>query len=109
MHAVHKWLPHTRALRAQDLILAGGAAGVAAAFNTPLAGIVFAVEELGRQLETRTSGVLVSTIILSGLVAVGLLGNYNYFGHLNVDNINRTIVVPIIATGDRLRSAGRPV
>jgi len=99
MHAVHKWLPHTRALRAQDLILAGGAAGVAAAFNTPLAGIVFAVEELGRRLETRTSGVLVSTIILSGLVAVGLLGNYNYFGHLNVDNINRTIVVPIIATG----------
>lgn len=99
MHAVHKWLPHTRALRAQDLILAGGAAGVAAAFNTPLAGIVFAVEELGRRLETRTSGVLVSTIILSGLVSVGLLGNYNYFGHLNVDNINRTIVGPIIATG----------
>lgn len=56
MHAVHKWLPHSRALRMQDLILAGGAAGVAAAFNTPLAGIVFAVEELGRRLETRTSG-----------------------------------------------------
>ena len=99
MHAVHKWLPHTRALRAQDLILAGGAAGVAAAFNTPLAGIVFAVEELGRRLETRTSGVLVSTIILSGLVSIGLLGNYNYFGHLNVDHINRTIVLPIVVAG----------
>ena len=99
MHAVHKWLPHSRALRAQDLILAGGAAGVAAAFNTPLAGIVFAVEELGRRLETRTSGVLVSTIILSGLVAIALLGNYNYFGHLKVDNLNRSIVLPIIITG----------
>ena len=99
MHAVHKWLPHSRALRMQDLILAGGAAGVAAAFNTPLAGIVFAVEELGRRLETRTSGVLVSTIILSGLVAVALLGNYNYFGHLKIDNLNRSIVVPIILAG----------
>ena len=89
----------SRALRAQDLILAGGAAGVAAAFNTPLAGIVFAIEELERRLDTRTSGVLISTIILSGLVAIALLGNYNYFGHLKVDNLNRTIVVPIIVTG----------
>ena len=99
MHAVHKLLPHSRALRAQDLILAGGAAGIAAAFNTPLAGIVFAVEELGRRLEARTSGVLVSTIIMSGLVAVALLGNYNYFGHLKVDNLNRSIVLPIVFAG----------
>ncbi len=99
VHAVHRWLPHSRALRAQDLILAGGAAGVAAAFNTPLAGIVFAVEELGRRLETRTSGVLVSTIILSGLVAVALLGNYHYFGHLKIDNLNRTIVLPVVVAG----------
>ena len=99
MHAVHKLLPHSRALRIQDLILAGGAAGVAAAFNTPLAGIVFAVEELGRRLETRTSGVLVSTIIISGLVAVALLGNYNYFGHLKIDDLNRSIVMPVIAVG----------
>jgi H+/Cl- antiporter ClcA len=52
-----------------------GAAGIAATFNTPLAGIVFAVEELGRRLESRTSGVLVSTIIISGLVAIALRGN----------------------------------
>ena len=99
MYAVHRLLPHTRALRAQDLILAGGAAGVAAAFNTPLAGIVFAVEELGRRLETRTSGVLVSTIILSGLVSVAMLGNYNYFGHLKIDNLNRTMILPTIVAG----------
>ena len=98
MHAAHRWLPSSRALRAQDLILAGGAAGVAAAFNTPLAGIVFAVEELGRRLETRTSGVLLSTIIVSGLVAIAMLGNYNYFGHLRVDDLDRSIVLPVIVS-----------
>lgn len=99
LHAAHRILPHTRAIRASDLILAGGAAGVAAAFNTPLAGIVFAVEELGRRLETRTSGVLISTIILSGLVAIALLGNYNYFGHLKVVPQDRSIIFPIVAGG----------
>lgn len=55
LQAAYRWLPHSRALRAPDLILAGGAAGIAAASNTSLAGIAFAVEELGRKLETRTS------------------------------------------------------
>ncbi|WP_220636819.1 chloride channel protein [Georgfuchsia toluolica] len=99
MHAAHRFLPHTRALRVQDLVLAGGAAGIAAAFNTPLAGIVFAVEELGRRLEARTSGVLVSTIILAGLASMALLGNYNYFGHLKVESLDRAIIIPVILGG----------
>jgi len=99
MHAVHRLIPHARAIRTSDLLLAGGAAGVAAAFNTPLAGIVFAIEELGKRLETRTSGILVSTIIVSGLVSIALLGNYNYFGHMKVGEVTRQIVVPVIFYG----------
>ncbi len=99
MHFFHRFLPNARVIRANDLILAGGAAGIAAAFNTPLAGIAFAVEELGRKLETRTSGVLLSTIILSGMVAIALQGNYNYFGHFNVQGITLDIVMPALAAG----------
>ncbi len=99
LHAAHRWLPHTRALRSSDLILAGGAAGIAAAFNTPLAGIVFAIEELGKRLETRTSGVLISTIILSGMVAIALLGNYNYFGNLKVLPQDGSAVIPVLVSG----------
>lgn len=99
LHAAHRFLPHSRALRPRDLLVAGGAAGVAAAFNTPLAGIVFAVEELGRRLETRTSGVLISTIIISGLVAIALLGNYNYFGHIRIPAFDRSSVLPVLVGG----------
>jgi Voltage gated chloride channel len=52
-----RWMPHTTQLsQRRALTLAGGAAGVAAAFNTPLAGIVFAIEELSRSFEERASG-----------------------------------------------------
>lgn len=99
MQFFHRFLPNARIVRVEDLILAGGAAGIAAAFNTPLAGIAFAVEELGRKLETRTSGVLLSTIILSGMVAIALQGNYNYFGHFDVQDVSLDIVAPVLAIG----------
>jgi H+/Cl- antiporter ClcA len=99
MHFFHRFLPNARVIRAPDLILAGGAAGIAAAFNTPLAGIAFAVEELGRKLETRTSGVLLSTIILSGMVAIALQGNYNYFGNFDIQAVTLDIVPPVLAAG----------
>ncbi len=66
--------------RERGLILAGSAAGVAAAFNTPLAGIVFAIEEMSRDYESRTSFLVLSAVILAGLASLGLVGNYSYFG-----------------------------
>jgi H+/Cl- antiporter ClcA len=67
--------------RQPGLILAGAAAGVAAAFNTPLAGIVFAIEEMSRSFETRASGLIIGAVILAGLTAQAILGDYTYFGH----------------------------
>ncbi len=60
--------------------VAGSAAGVAAAFNTPLAGIVFAIEEMGRAFEQRSSALVLIAVILAGIASLGLVGNYNYFG-----------------------------
>ncbi|HJV60614.1 MAG TPA: chloride channel protein [Albitalea sp.] len=99
LQAAHRFLPHSKAIRLSDLILAGGAAGIAAAFNTPLAGIVFAVEELGRRLETRTSGVLLSTILIAGLVSIALKGNYTYFGELRVGELGTAVLLPTLASG----------
>lgn len=66
--------------QARGLILAGSAAGIAAAFNTPLAGIVFAIEEMSRTYQARANGFVLTAVILSGLAALGLSGSYNYFG-----------------------------
>ena len=66
--------------RQPGLILAGAAAGVSAAFNTPLAGIVFGIEEMSREFEVRTSGLIIGTVIAAGLTSLALVGNYTYFG-----------------------------
>lgn len=66
------------------LALAGAAAGLSAAFNAPLAGVVFAIEELTRSFEARTSGVLITGIIFAGVVSLGLQGNYVYFGTIDI-------------------------
>ena len=70
--------PHESMKR--GLILAGGAAGIAAAFNAPLAGVVFAIEEMSRSFSQRTSGIVITAVIVAGIVSYAMLGNYAYFG-----------------------------
>jgi H+/Cl- antiporter ClcA len=80
-----RWMPHgTQAAQRRALVLAGGAAGVAAAFNTPLAGIVFAIEELSRSFEERASGLALTAVILAGVISIALVGDYTYFGQPTV-------------------------
>jgi H+/Cl- antiporter ClcA len=81
MHALGRLLRLPRLELERALVLAGGAAGVAAAFNTPLAGVVFAIEELSHSFESRTSGTVLTAVIIAGVTTVALMGNYTYFGH----------------------------
>ncbi|MCI4679310.1 chloride channel protein [Rhodoblastus acidophilus] len=73
-------LGHRAPYRQAGFLLAGAAAGVSAAFNTPLAGIVFGIEELSRSFETRTSGLIIGAVIAAGLTSLALVGDYSYFG-----------------------------
>lgn len=80
-----RWFPEKHAaVHHRALVIAGGGAGVAAAFNTPLAGIVFAIEELSKSFEERSSGATLITVIVSGIVAIALVGDYTYFGQPSV-------------------------
>jgi len=63
-----------------SIMIAGGAAGVAAAFNTPLAGVTFAIEELADAYEQRVALLVMTAILIAGMVSLGLAGDYLYFG-----------------------------
>lgn len=83
MYALRRFSGFTHVEQMRGLIVAGAAAGVAAAFNTPLAGIVFAIEELSRSFEQRTNGLILTAVIFAGLAANAFLGNYTYFGTIS--------------------------
>ncbi|MBS1208572.1 MAG: chloride channel protein [Proteobacteria bacterium] len=96
MLGFRRWFSGRSYVTAQDLMLVGGAAGIAAAFNAPLAGVMFAIEELSRRFEQRSSGLIVSAIIFAGLVSVAILGNFTYFGRINITALPGQLFLPAV-------------
>jgi len=94
MHHARRWLPAGSGVKHHELLVAGGAAGIAAAFNTPLGGVMFAIEELSRHPEQRRSGLLVAAIVLAGLIAVSIDGNGTYFGVIKVQALSWALLLP---------------
>lgn len=80
------------------VIIAGGAAGVAAAFNTPLAGVAFAIEELANAFEQRVTMLVMTAILISGMVTLGIAGDYVYFGALpETLAVSRVLIIAPVA------------
>ena len=93
VHA-QRWLSPRSGIDAHDLMVAGAAAGIAAAFNTPLGGIVFALEQLSRRRSVTHSSLVIASIVLAGLVAVAVFGNQTYFGRLRVQQLGWSLLLP---------------
>lgn len=83
MHFVSRWTAFPRHLVERGLILGGGAAGIAAAFNAPVAGIVFTFEEIGRRFDKENLGTIVRSAVVACLVAGGVLGDYFFYGRVD--------------------------
>jgi H+/Cl- antiporter ClcA len=93
LHA-RRWLPPGVSIKTHGLLVAGGAAGIAAAFNAPLAGVMFAIEELTPRMEQRSSGLVVAAIVLAGLIAVSIFGNSTYFGVIRTAPLHVDFIGP---------------
>ncbi|MGN6248254.1 MAG: chloride channel protein [Ginsengibacter sp.] len=91
------WLPSWwPPISKRNMITAGAAAGLAAAFNTPLGGIVFAIEELTKTHFSYFKTALFTAVIIAGLTAQGILGPYLYLGFPDVTHIKNSIVFALI-------------
>lgn len=89
-----RWLKkYSPKIEFQTVLVAGSAAGVAAAFNTPLAGITFAIEELGTGVLGTVRELVMVAIIVSGVIAQGLAGDYLYFGHAPLVPVSFNLVL----------------
>ena len=80
----------------KNMILTGAAAGLSAAFNTPLGGIVFAVEELSKTHINYFKTALFTAVIIAGLTSQTLAGSYLYLGYPKTDNVGLNIMFPVI-------------
>ena len=68
-----------RGLSTNELIATGAAGGLAAAFNAPLAGVIFAIEELGRGMMLRWERRVLLGVLAAGFILVAIQGNSPYF------------------------------
>lgn len=106
---INEWLPDWwPKISKKNMIMTGAAAGLAAAFNTPLGGIVFAVEELTKTHINYFKTAIFSAVIISGLAAQALLGPYLYLGYPNVNHLSPYIFlgVAVVAIAAGLAGSG---
>ena len=91
-----QWWPK---ISKKNMIMTGAAAGLAAAFNTPLGGIVFAVEELSKTHINYFKTALFTAVIIAGLTAQTLAGSYLYLGYPKTNDVSLMVMFPIILVG----------
>jgi len=100
-----KWWPK---IAKKNMMVTGAAAGLAAAFNTPLGGIVFAIEELTKTHFSYYKTAIFSSVIIAGLSAEAFLGPYLYLGYPKLDGLSGYIFfgVALVAVITGLAGSG---
>lgn len=94
---IDEWLPDWwPKVSRNNMILTGAAAGLAAAFNTPLGGIVFAVEELARSHISSFKTAIFTAVIIAGLTAQAFLGPYLYLGYPIIGQVAAYMLLAVI-------------
>jgi len=94
---VHKLLPpFWPKVSRRVMMITGGAAGLSAAFNTPLGGIVFAVEELTKTHIAQFRTAVLTAVIISGMTAQWVLGPYLFLGYPSVSTVGFSFMYKVM-------------
>lgn len=83
------WWPR---ISPKNMIMTGAAAGLAAAFNTPLGGLVFAIEELTKSHISNFKNSIFIGVVIAGITAQSLVGSYLYLGYPMVVEISYSMI-----------------
>jgi H+/Cl- antiporter ClcA len=78
-----RWARFPRFALKRGLILTGGAAGIAAAFNAPIAGAIFAIEEIGRSFEKKSVALILLGVAVACTACWVMLGDYVFYGRID--------------------------
>lgn len=87
-------------VKSEQLLIAGAASGLAAAFNTPIGGVVYAVEELTQEHVRSFKDTLLFAVVIAGFTAQLIMGNYLYLGipEIHFTNaLNNIAIVSLVA------------
>jgi len=94
---VYKYLPSWwKPISQKNILVAGAASGLAAAFNTPLGGIIFAIEELSKFHIKQYKSTLFVAVVIAGLVAQWLGGSYLYLGYPKLETTGWIVYIGVL-------------
>lgn len=83
--------------RKKVLIRIGSGVGVATAFNAPLGGIVFAIEEYIKHCDAKVNVLLLTGIGFAGYFMVVIAGDYSYMGRVTLANLHYSWTAILLA------------
>ena len=74
---------HLSKKRVKALVAVGSAGGIAAAFNTPISAVVFAMEEVVGDLNAKALGSIIISSVVAAVTGQILMGDRNMFSQLH--------------------------
>ena len=95
-YGFNRFLNLKRKIMIHSMIVIGGCAGLLVAFNSPIAAVLFAFEELGRNIKKQAMILITLCCIGVYLAAIAYRGNNPYLGDLSSLSFDHTLIWQLI-------------
>jgi H+/Cl- antiporter ClcA len=91
-YGFNRFIKLNRKFLIHALIAIGGSAGLIVAFNAPIAGILFAYEEIGRNLKKQALILIAIVSVMVYIFSIIYRGNAPYLGDLSLHSLDLSLI-----------------